>query len=548
MTVNVICQCGEFICDKCEYENRHNGEEHMTKEKLGIIEQADYFSETVLAFESKLNEEEKEINKERIEEIIKEKKELVSELLKEEKKKMLEQTKIINDILEQNKKVIINSIDGFNNEFSNKCNEIQNEFVKYKDLAKKIRTICDTSKEKYESMKISQRFMLVKQYEEIKLFYNKFKDTFDGFSSLSLDVIKTEFSFSDYLNILSTFLATLSSNNFQFNDIVTNDDITKNFKRKIDVITSTSKKVNFGYNKLQQDTSDIYYSIDNTDIIVKYNFQTEKFTNIKLHSKNITILPFSRSTNLNSVLYITGGIEKSNEPSCECFSFEELNGKNKISNIQRMNRPRSGHCIMAISPSTIFVFGGINKNNSCEMYNTVSKRWEEIASLNEERIDGIPFVSKSKIFIFGGLELNKTTRSYVFKNTIEYISMQNIKLKEKWTQIHYESEDQNVLGRSLSGVVYSEKGKVLIIGGQTDKSTYSDDILIFTESEDNINIMFSDTKLPKKTAFIDSNFSSLYRNFMGFDLYGDLFLYNIGTDAFHFILNTNYNKNEEEDY
>ena len=60
--------------------------------------------------------------------------------------------------------------------------------------------------------------------------------------------------------------------------------------------------------------------------------------------------------------------------------------------------------------------------------------------------------------------------------------------------------------------------------------------------------MFSDTKLPKKTAFIDSNFSSLYRNFMGFDLYGDLFLYNIGTDAFHFILNTNYNKNEEEDY
>ena len=70
MTVNVICQCGEFICDKCEYENRHNGEEHMTKEKLGIIEQADYFSETVLAFESKLNEEEKEINKERIEEML----------------------------------------------------------------------------------------------------------------------------------------------------------------------------------------------------------------------------------------------------------------------------------------------------------------------------------------------------------------------------------------------------------------------------------------------------------------------------------------------
>ena len=69
----------------------------------------------------------------------------------------------------------------------------------------------------------------IKQYEEIKLFYNKFKDTFDGFSSLSLDVIKTEFSFSDYLNILSTFLATLSSNNFQFNDIATNDDITKNF-------------------------------------------------------------------------------------------------------------------------------------------------------------------------------------------------------------------------------------------------------------------------------------------------------------------------------
>ena len=97
MTVNVICQCGEIICDKCEYENRHNGEEHMTKEKLGIIEQADYFSETVLAFESKLNEEEKEINKERIEEIIKEKKELVSELLKEEKKKMLEQTDIYID-------------------------------------------------------------------------------------------------------------------------------------------------------------------------------------------------------------------------------------------------------------------------------------------------------------------------------------------------------------------------------------------------------------------------------------------------------------------
>lgn len=542
-----MCQCGEFICDKCEFENKHSGEEHLMKEKLGIIEQADYFSDTVLAFESKLNEEENVLNKEKIDELIKEKKKIVNQLLKEEKEKILQQTKIINEILENHKKIIIDSIEKFNKEFNNKCNEIQNEFIKYKELSKKIKNICDISKEQYEAMKINQRFGLVKQYEEVKLFYNKFKDTFDGFSSLTLDIIKTEFSFSDYLNILNTFLATLKSNNIKFNDIVSNNDITNNFKRKIDVITSTSKKINYGYNKLSQNTSNLYYSIDNTDIIVKYNFQTEKFTNIKLHSKNIIVLPFSRSTNLNSVLYITGGIEKSNEPSCECFSFEESNGKNKIQKIQKMNKPRSGHSIIAISPSTIFVFGGINKNTSCETYSTLSKRWEEISSLNEERIDGIPFISKSRLYLFGGLELNKTTRSYIFKSTIEYIQIKDIKQKEKWTQIHYDNQDHSLLGRSLSGVVYSEKGKVLIIGGQTDKSTYSDDILIFTENDDNINILFSDTKLPKKTAFIDSNFSSLYRNFMGFDIYGDLFYYNIGTDAFHFILNTNYYNGEEED-
>ena len=49
------------------------------KEKLGIIEQADYFSDTVLAFENKLNEEENVLNKEKIDELIKEKKKIVNQ-------------------------------------------------------------------------------------------------------------------------------------------------------------------------------------------------------------------------------------------------------------------------------------------------------------------------------------------------------------------------------------------------------------------------------------------------------------------------------------
>ena len=112
-------------------------------------------------------------------------------------------------------------------------------------------------------------------------------------------------------------------------------------------------------------------------------------------------------------------------------------------------------------------------------------------------------------------------------------------IKETWTQIRYENEDNPSLPRSLGGVVYAEDNLILIFGGQIQKGLLSDDILIFKEEDDEINIDLGDLKLPKKTAFIENNLISLYKNFFGFDIFGDLFFYNTGTDMFHYMLNTN---------
>lgn len=532
-----MCKCGEFICDKCEFENTHNGDEHLGKEQLGISSSADYFSDNIINFLTSIDEDQT-FTKEQINQTIVKQKKMVDNSLEKEKKNVIDLTEKIKNILANQESNIIESIKNFKEEFDKKCNNISKSFTEYNNSIINIKKLNDVSKKKNEAMAIYERFDFIKEYSKLKNIYMSFRDSFKGFSDLSPEIIKSEFSFGNYQNLLTNFITTITANaEYDYTNLA-KDKIINNINKKIELITSNSNYYNYGYNKIVPNTSNIYYPIDNTNIIVKYNFNTEKFSNINILHQSYKVYPYSRSTNINGKLYITGGMYR-NEPSNNTFSFSEGGNKNSFIKLEPMNHPRCGHSVMTVSPNNIFVFGGVNRNLTCELYDTETKRWKEISSLNEERIDGIPFISRNKLYIFGGVQLNRISKSYAFKSTIEAIEIKDIMIKETWTQIRYENEDNPSLPRSLGGVVYAEDNLILIFGGQIQKGLLSDDILIFKEEDDEINIDLGDLKLPKKTAFIENNLSSLYKNFFGFDIFGDLFFYNTGTDMFHYMLNTN---------
>lgn len=463
---------------------------------------------------------------------------MVNDSLEKEKKNVVDLTEKIKILLANQQSNIIESVNNFKEAFHKKSIILSKSFTEYNYSIINIKKLADVSKKNYEAMTIYERFNFIKEYAKLKNIYLSYKDSFKGYYGLSPEIIKSEFSFENYQNLLNNFITTITTNvEYDYTNLAKNK-IINSINKKIELITSNSNYFNYGYNKILPNVSNIYYPIDNTNIIVKYNFNTEKLSNIHILTQSYKVYPYSRSTNICGKLYITGGMYR-NEPSNDAFSFTEGVNKNSFIKLEPMNYKRCGHSVMAVSPNNIFVFGGINRNITCELYDTETKRWKEISSLNEERIDGIPFISQNKLYIFGGVQLNHISKNYAFKSTIEAIDIKDIMIKGTWSQIHYENEDNPSLPRSLSGVVYAEDNLILIFGGQIQKGLLSDDILIFKEQDDEINIDLGDLKLPKKTAFIENNLSSLYKNFFGFDIFGDLFFYNTGTDMFHYMINSN---------
>lgn len=333
-------------------------------------------------------------------------------------------------------------------------------------------------------------------------------------------------------------------------------------------------------NFLPKNISRVYQPIDRTNQVTIYDSESEAYHKLLLFpkkKKGFSFLPFCRYLNFNGRLFVSGGYQDTRLSrtfwAVEDKSIMDFTGNNSsgnsnskysnlanihnefYSNINNQNfvfedenypnicvlrcadmiNPRAGHSMVGLSPSLILVFGGTENTKTCEMYHFDSNRWEEIASLNETRIDPSAFIYKNFIYIFFGLRYDKSSKKYTFLDTIERISLLNMQNSD-WEYVTPKFTDgssRNLLPRSLCGIVvkHNSSSTIYLCGGQVDKEKYSNEVF---EYDVELNTLcLSDKKLPKPSAFLEQNFVYLFRTGINFDIYGDMFYYH-NSDSFNF--------------
>jgi hypothetical protein len=436
---------------------------------------------------------------------------------------------------------------------------------------------------KGKELSIKNRFREIKEFKVKKKILESEQKRLVGFYEFNKSALISEFS------VIKDFHNFLEKNKIYLNKHIEdyNSKISSNVIEKInsvlgfdDVKTLFSSK-----NYLPKNISKIYQPIDRTNQITVYDAENEIFKKILIHPERLpgfTFLPFSRYINFAGKLIICGGygdkgtsktvwVLEPREQCGEVFATMRLDTRSKresptknnnFSNIaneyyNNVNRnyiyednkvdfivsrasdmiySRAGHAMVSLLPNIIFAFSGTEGNRTCELFQLDLNRWEEVASMNNHRIDPSACVFKNYIYVFFGLLYHKQTKKYSFLDTIERISILNMQ-KREWEFVTPKVERNvlEILPRSLAGIIIKNDtaSMIYICGGQVEKDRYSDEI--FEVSLESNTISLCDKKLPKPTGFIEQNFLYLFKTGINFDIYGDLYYYNCVNDTFNFI-------------
>jgi len=373
------------------------------------------------------------------------------------------------------------------------------------------------------------------------------------------------------------------------------DDKTKNFKVVLDdkikttVYFDDSKKIFTTKNFLPKNISRVYQPIDNTNHINCFELSSTSF--IKFH---LTIdkakfggpfhfNSFCKYINFTGRLFVIGGYEEGAKVSNKCYvvedkslfeqDFEERKNKGKntdigqsamnaasmisrkfyqsvnrsfvfdnttsnntlrLIQISNMNYPRAGHAMVGFSPNILLTVSGVDNLTRCEVYKLDENKWEEIASLNQARIDSSVLIYNSYVYVFFGISYNKLTKRCDFLDSIERINFSCLQSSD-WEFITPDMKigERKYLPRSLCAMLPTNSpSTIYIVGGQTEKDKFSNEIFQY-DLEINYITRRKDC-IPKLSGFLENNFIFLYKTAVLFDLYGDICTYYLNTETFNY--------------
>ncbi len=373
------------------------------------------------------------------------------------------------------------------------------------------------------------------------------------------------------------------------------DEKTKNFKVVLDdkikktVYFDDSKKIFTTKNFLPKNISRIYQPIDNTNHINCFDLSSTSF--IKYHltiDKSKFGGPFHfnhfcKYINFTGRLFVIGGYEEGAKVCNKCYvvedktlfeqDFEERKNKGKnadygqsgqnassvisrkfyqsvnrsfvydnitsnntlrLIEISNMNYPRAGHGLVGFSPNIILAVSGVDNLTRCEIYKLDENKWEEIASLNQARIDSSVLIHNSYVYVFFGIHYNKLTKKCDFLDSIERINFSCLQSSD-WEFITPDMKigERKYLPRSLCAILPTNSSSIIyIVGGQTEKDKFSNEIFQY-----DLEINYISKKkdcIPKLSGFLENNFIFLYKTAVLFDLYGDICTYYLNTETFNY--------------
>jgi hypothetical protein len=423
-----------------------------------------------------------------------------------------------------------------------------------------------------------------------------------SYYSFDLNCLISEFSVREFLQFIEKIRVFLDHRFI--------DDKNKNFKMvledkiKTTVFFDDAKKIFTTKNFLPKNISRVYMPIDNTNTVNCFDLSNSLFYKYMIipvkYNGNFQFKKFCKFLNFTGRLLITGGYEDDEKLSNRCYilensedfktEFDSVKSKEKVrmndagqigmmvssivsrsfyqninsafiydnqitSNslrlieISKMNYARVGHGLVGFLPNVVLAISGTENLTRCEIFKMDENKWEEIASLNQARIDCSVLVHNNYIYAFFGINYNRITKKCDFLDTIERINFSSLQTSD-WEFITPEMkiEERKYLPRSLCSILPTQSSSTIyIVGGQTDRDKFSNEIFQY---DIQINYVYKKKEtLPKVGGFIESNFIFLYKTAVLFDLHGDIFTYYQNTDTFNYIYRetTDAEKDEKKD-
>lgn len=278
-------------------------------------------------------------------------------------------------------------------------------------------------------------------------------------------------------------------------------------------------------NNAPVNVKDILIACFKSKKVLSYNIITNQLSILEANFKNTSkthFLNYSRSINVNGVLYVNGGWDDSKKSSLKChLSFDANNMK--VTEEPEMLYGHSAHSLIYVPPNYVYVISGSGLTN-CEKYDLNLKKWEEIPEINYHRQNTSLFYHNEQyLYAFGGLAWEDSINDYVFVETVERLDIGFGPSEAlKWEIVPtLKSKENVVISKSVMTVVPISSNKILLVGGMFKDQSYSDDVILFDFDKLEFS-MLEDLKLDKKTCFPNKYFLFFGDYAYQFDNEGDI--------------------------
>lgn len=260
--------------------------------------------------------------------------------------------------------------------------------------------------------------------------------------------------------------------------------------------------------------------------VLSYNHQSNQLSIIEAEFAGTSIdcfLNFSRSINVNGVLYINGGWDDAKKiPLKYHLSFDPRT--NRVMEEPDMLYGHSAHSLVFVPPQYIYCVSG-SGIGKCEKYDINAKVWSEMPELNYHRQNSSLFYHNEQyLYVFGGLCWDEQLADFVFVETVERLDIGFGPVEEslRWEVVPtLKAKDNVIISKSVMTVVPISSSKILLVGGMFKDQTYSDDVILFDFEKLEFSLL-DDLKLEKQTCFPNKYFLFFGDYAYQFDNEGDI--------------------------
>ena len=279
-------------------------------------------------------------------------------------------------------------------------------------------------------------------------------------------------------------------------------------------------------NNAPKNVKDIQIACFKSKKVLSYDIQQNQLSIIESDFTGCPIdafLNFSRSINVNGMLYSNGGWDDNKKISLKYhFSYDAK--KHKLIQEESMFHGHSAHSLIYVPSQYIYVISGSGVAK-CEKYNINTKHWTEITEVNFHRQNASLFYHNEQyLYLFAGLSWDEQLSDFVFVESVERldIGFGQVDDSSKWEIVPtLKSRDNVVISKSVMTVIPLTTNKILLVGGMYKDQSYSDEVLLFDFEKMEFSLL-EDIKLEKKTCFPNKYFLFFGDYAYQFDNDGDI--------------------------